>query len=250
MIKPSTFVAVCLLPCALFAQGLEVTTKTVDTITGFERVDVYNDVVIVEGIKDLKVISAAEIRVEAGAANVSVEASNKDREPTECKRLHEGVYLITQPGKHWVKVTAIDFDKRTYDTRTVVVTVSGKPVDPVDPTPGPTPKVPDDEFENIGRKIVKWASKIDDPTPVKTMFAEAVKEMENNPGATVGNSDSNPIKKVFTFHRDQLNEQQSALDKTIFEENARLYSADRDSWGNQKFYDFYKVVIRALEAVE
>ncbi len=77
------------------------------------------------------------------AANVQVEASDQSRTPTSVERLDKSTFLIDKPGRWWVDVTAIDFQKNIYGKKTVVLEVGSAPAPtPTPPGPGPTPPVP------------------------------------------------------------------------------------------------------------
>jgi hypothetical protein len=142
--------------------GVEVEVKSVQRLVGVEEVRVVDDYILFTysaGDK-LTVIPCALVTITSEAKIVDVTVSNSNREPTPYKDTSEGL-LISIPGKHWVDITEIDFDKQIYNRKAVVVEVGEvKPPDPPnppDPPDPPTPPdVPPDAYDNIGQRVATW----------------------------------------------------------------------------------------------
>ena len=131
-------------------ERLTVNVANVNTLLDVTRVKVYENanVILFEG--KYRVSDSAVLKITSTASNISIRASDKERNPTPYKQLDDNTFIINQPGKHWVDVTAIDFEKNIYVTQMVIASVGPRPppdpdpdVDPdVDPDPTPDPDVP------------------------------------------------------------------------------------------------------------
>jgi len=71
------------------------------------------------------------VTVTSDAKNISVYADDINRDPVVLVQVAKNKWLVP-PGKCWVDVRAIDFDKNIYETtKIVVVGVGGRPSEPV-----------------------------------------------------------------------------------------------------------------------
>ena len=121
---------------------LTVSAVEAKQLQNIKNVAVYGDVILLEELAELSpsLVPVAAIRVSTEAANVTVDASDQQRMPTEVLEIDRRTYLINTPGRHWVDVTAIDFDKNLYARKVIVVEIDDS--DPEPPGPGPDPPGP------------------------------------------------------------------------------------------------------------
>jgi hypothetical protein len=118
------FLALLLIPSFAFGQ-LTVTTEVSEALVGFNSAKVVGGnkpIVLFSG--DFKRSNIGFVKIETDAATVQVEAEDSDRNQVEIKKLDNAWYVDT-PGRYWVRVTAVDFDKRIFATRTVVLDIVG-----------------------------------------------------------------------------------------------------------------------------
>ena len=79
-----------------------------------------------ESVIDSRKTKAKLIEIDSLAANIRVSAEDRDRNPARLTKLSNHRYLITKPGKYWIRVTAIDFENNIFDEQSTSVTL-GKP---------------------------------------------------------------------------------------------------------------------------
>jgi len=125
-------------------ERLTILVAASNTLTGVEKVKSYDEAGVIIFSGTPKIAACVVIKVTTEAANVSIEVSDKDRNPTPYKQLDANTFYIDEPGKHWVDVTAIDFAKNIYVRKTAIAVVGPRPP----PTPDdddPKPPAPDQE---------------------------------------------------------------------------------------------------------
>jgi hypothetical protein len=132
-------------PC--YAQ-LTLQTAKVNQLSGVNSLLSVGDVVLVQNVDELEGIKlqpAVMIKVTTDAANVEVDVTDSERRRVEYVKLEEkegtSLYLVSTPGKFWVDVTVIDFERNIYKREWDVFEVEkGTPIGP-SPTPLPEPSV-------------------------------------------------------------------------------------------------------------
>lgn len=139
-----------LLLCLVFTvptyAQLELKTANVNQLSGVNSLLSVGDVVLVQNVDELEGIKlqpAVMIKVTTEAANVEVDVTDADRRRVEFTKLEEkegtSLYLVSTPGKFWVDVTVIDFERNIYRRDWKVIEVEkGTPIGP-GPAPSPIP---------------------------------------------------------------------------------------------------------------
>jgi hypothetical protein len=122
-------------------ERLTILVANSNTLSGVEKVKAYDDAGVIIFSGSPKIASCVVIKVTTEAMNVSIDVSDKDRNPTPYKQLDASTFYIDVPGKHWVDVTAIDFAKNIYVRKTAIAVVGPRP--PPEPEPDPDPDDPD-----------------------------------------------------------------------------------------------------------
>ena len=107
------------------------------------------------------------IVINTEAANVRVSAEDADRNPVQLSEVQPNKYLVSTPGKYWVRVTAIDFEKNIFAEETRIVELNG-------PQPPPDPEGP---FDAISSRVSKAAQGID-AEELGQVFASVAERME------------------------------------------------------------------------
>lgn len=129
----------CVWSSVAFAQ-LEVKTESIHELQ-IAAVTQVEGFVLVDSAGPIATKPVTLLSVTSDASNVQVEASDAQRVPVEFRSLADGRYIFDKPGRAWVEITAIDFEKNIFARKTVVVDVGSPPPAPPTP-PGPTPVPP------------------------------------------------------------------------------------------------------------
>jgi hypothetical protein len=136
----------CLSLVAPLCAQIETKVEKATAVSGLESPSIVGDLVLTRGgTPKLKPVGI--LYVEA-VGEVSVDATNEQRQPVEVKQVADGIYLVDRPGSTWVEVSEYgevelaggSRRKILLDRRTVVVVVESP--DPTPPGPGPTPPPP------------------------------------------------------------------------------------------------------------
>jgi hypothetical protein len=121
---------------------LEVVAGNRLLLTDASGVQTIGSMVFIES-PNIKSVPVGLVKVDTKASNVSVEISDVNRTPGVITKLSDTHWMVDQPGKWWIDVTAIDFKQNIYGKKTVTLEVGTAPApNPPNPGPGPTPPVP------------------------------------------------------------------------------------------------------------
>jgi hypothetical protein len=174
----------------VFAQiDVEVTKSRV--ITGLVNPKTINEFVLFEQeLSQPKFSPAALIKVTTKYKFVRVKARQTLFEATNVGKLSDTEYLLVGSGKFALEVTAFD-PELGIDERTVVVDLGDAPTPEPDPTPDPDPDtptpspIPDDQFDNLGRKVYDWSKNLPKRKEVATLYGDAIKSLTEDPKTTI-----------------------------------------------------------------
>ena len=150
--------ALALAPAIALGQ-LSVTATPMVRLGGVEGLRVIGDIPLIPAAATLTQSPVALVEIETQAKNITVEVTDQKRLPVQFQQVDADTVLLSEPGRVWVDVTALDFEANIYARRTIVVEVGDapEPDEPDDPDPHPVPPdVPDDEFDNIGKRVAGW----------------------------------------------------------------------------------------------
>ena len=168
---PRLFLSFCLAFCLCsptYSQ-LEIKAGVKTRLDGSGFIQIGERVYLDAGVS-LSSSQVGIVRVITEAANIQVDVSDEKRTPYQAEEIAKGTYEISKPGKWWVDVTVIDFQKNLYGKKSTVLEIGPGP-EPNPPEPGPTPDppgpspVPNDY--GIGAVAYKYAVRGDRSTLAK-----------------------------------------------------------------------------------
>ena len=187
------FFRVFILLVALCGQlvGQEPKLK-VTSVAGFAVIGLTNPQTV-EGstfstTKPTQVKPAGLLDVVTEASDVKVVAFGTGLKPVELTKLADRQWSWTAPGTTVFIVTATDWDKRINETSIVTAELESAPPGPgpgPGPDPVPNPTVPDDRFENIGKRVASWATGLPKRKEVAAVYRNAAKRLRTDLAATV-----------------------------------------------------------------
>lgn len=123
--------ASCVLAASLFssalAENLELRSRLVSQVVGIESAEEIGGYLFVDrgrsvGRKDVVLVFA-----DTEAANITFECTDINRLPVDYSLVSPSAISVSQAGKVWVEVVALDFDKNIYSKKTLVIESGAKP---------------------------------------------------------------------------------------------------------------------------
>lgn len=190
MLRLSPVVTLWLLVSSLcLGQAVEIVKHK--GITGLQDPVVVGDFILVNDAANLKVQEVAIISVNSEASNISVEASDITRSELPVSSIDKNTYVVQGSGKIWIEVFCVDFAKNIFLKEKKTIELNNGPTPPGPTPPGPTPPnptpdtVPDDLFDNIGKRVNEWSTGLTANVEMSNAYLKAYKFLKENPGATV-----------------------------------------------------------------
>jgi hypothetical protein len=176
-----TFLIMLLLAGNCYSQV--VTTQNAVAVTNLKNVKQYGDVLLAKEAPSIEFIPVGIIKVDSEAAIIIVSVSDIERNNVPCSVIADKLYMVSTPGKLWVRVTCTDFEKRIH-TEDEVTIVVGPPTPPKPPTP-PTPVVPPDTFNNIGQRVAAWSAGLPLNAAVGKVYLDGANNLRTNKNLTI-----------------------------------------------------------------
>lgn len=131
---------------------------------------------------------AAVIYVNTKYKFVRVRARQSLFEGSKVLKLSESEYVLLGPGKYSVEVTAFDPELGIDEYSTVIELGEVKPPEPTPtPTPNPSP-VPDDQFNNVGKKVQDWSKDLPKRVELGAVYREASKMLTDSPITSINDA--------------------------------------------------------------
>jgi len=169
-----------LLATCCFGQ-LTVDLRSAVQLSGIEGAEKIGDAVFVASDSEVVKTPVILITAETEAANVTFEVSDQDRIPVAFDQLTASTILISKPGKSWVRIVAIDFDKNLYATKLLPVELGPSPTPP-DPSPDPPdpPLPPDGPFDALAVRVAAIAAQMSasERDELSKLLADVIDKME------------------------------------------------------------------------
>lgn len=233
-----------LVPCLTAWGQLEVETEQVQRLTGTTEVLAIGDIIVFAAEDKVVTQPAVLVQVTTEADNVELDVEDKERNRIPFELISDEpplrVYMISDPGKHWVEITALDFEKNIYRKNHQIITVpKATPVNP-EPLPDPIPD-PSSELQRLVQPIVVTLQndreKAANVAVTYQGFAKAIRQVAPKDIVTFGQINDAALKTLnlgrgVMIGADIVNALSShvpfELDNNRFAKNRPLNSADRE----------------------
>jgi len=178
VLRKLSFCAVLLCTTA-FAQ-LSVESQQAIQLSGIEEAEKIGDAVFVASDSTVAKLPVILVTATTEAANITFEVSDKDRIPVEFSQLTADTILISKPGKSWVRIVAIDFDKNLYATKLLPVELGPSPTPPDPPEPPDPPLPPDGPFDALAVRVAVIAAQMapSERDELSKLLADVIGKME------------------------------------------------------------------------
>jgi hypothetical protein len=167
------FLLLILIPGSCFASiaQLAIETKQATQLVNAADVETVGNAVIVTNDQSIELVPCVIVIAQTDAVSITFDCSDKERNRVEFEQLDSNRILIRSPGKVWVDVACIDFEKKIFGRTTVVVEVEEAvpPVPPDPPDPPSPPLPPDGPFDGIASRVAAFVSSM--PSGDKTVIA-------------------------------------------------------------------------------
>jgi hypothetical protein len=190
-----TLLCLLLLSSSIFGQTIVVKNETV--IAGLTEVRQFGDYLLASQTDTVRFVPAATVEIVTEASNISVKFTNKEREPVPFIRINDKQYLLTTPGRVWIDAICVDFPKNILAIEQSTVTI-GEP-DLPGPGPGPTPDIPEDKFDNLGRRVAQWTASLPSRSAIAKVYLENAKALRSNPNSTISEQSTQLAKDLRTI---------------------------------------------------
>ena len=123
--------ASCVLAASLFssalADELELRSRLVSQVVGIESAEEIGGYLFVDRGRSVGRRDVVLVFADTAASNVSFECSDINRKPVDFDLIDRNAISVSQAGKVWVEVVALDFDQNIYDKKILVVESGAKP---------------------------------------------------------------------------------------------------------------------------
>ncbi len=136
---------------------LTVDTRTAIQVSGLDDAEKIGKAIFVASDTTVVKLSVMLVTATTEAANVTFEVSDKERNPVSFNQITTDTIVLSQKGKLWVRIVAIDFEKNLYSTKLVQVEVKS----PDKPNP-PDPLPPNGPFDSLAQRVAKVSSSMTD----------------------------------------------------------------------------------------
>lgn len=121
----------CVLAASLFssalADELELRSRLVSQVVGIESAEEIGGYLFVDRGRSVGRRDVVLVFADTAASNVSFECSDINRKPVDFDLIDRNAISVSQAGKVWVEVVALDFDQNIYDKKILVVESGAKP---------------------------------------------------------------------------------------------------------------------------
>jgi hypothetical protein len=177
----------------LFLASCQLVDLSVENaIVGLKDARLVGGVILSSDVSTMSVEKVAVVKVSTVAENVTIDASDRNRERVEVITIDKTTHFVRGSGKIWIDVLAIDFKQNIFlkETKTVELSPPEPPKPPTPPQPPtpPTPDVPGDKFGNIGQRIATVTKGLLNNAKLGAIYKEASTQLGSNPAWTIDSS--------------------------------------------------------------
>lgn len=235
-----TIIIFCALAFAsfnLYAQDIieSVLVEKVKVIDGLDNLYTHQNLILFDAKSSPKFFDGAKLQINTAAKFIKVKARKTIFENADIKKLNDNIYLLVGSGKYAVEITAFDPEKGI-DEQTIAIDLgepkpTPEPNPPPNPTPGPNPPlpIPDDKFDNIGKRVSEWSAGLPRKLEVAAIYKEIAIQLEQNAALTVGEAGNLLGKKRTDLLGSDLGSYSNFIDKLMNDLKSR-WPLDRKSY--------------------
>lgn len=153
---------------------LTVDTRTAIQVSGLDDAEKIGEAVFVASDTTVVKLPVMLVTATTEAANITFEVSDKERNPISFNQITEDTIVLSQKGKLWVRIVAIDFEKNLYSTKLIQVEINS----PDEPSP-PDPIPPNGPFDSLAKRVAKVSSSMTEleRKEISLVLSSAVEKM-------------------------------------------------------------------------
>ena len=165
-------------------QSSSVTTEYI--LSGVNSYDIVQDVIVIPADSQPGKKAVGVLTLDGTFDSVSVLAEDSKREPVTVRPKAINEFFIYAVGKVYVYATTATKEPFSVVTERFVIEIGNPdvPDDPDDPDV-PTPTVPDDQFDNLGQRVAKWAAGLPKQKEVAAVYLAHVNLLLTDPSYTI-----------------------------------------------------------------
>lgn len=210
---------------------LTVNTRTAIQVSGLDDAEKIGEAIFVASDTTVVKLPVMLITATTEAANITFEVSDKERNPVSFNQVNKNTIVLSQNGKLWVRIVAIDFDKNLYSTKLIQLEIAS----PDEPNP-PDP-VPDGPFDSLAKRVAKVSSSMSEleRKEISLLLASVIEKMDKY--------DFRTLEQVRDYVEQKWSKSESAKKLRDF-----LISDSKDrllSW--QQAQDYYLEILKGLK---
>lgn len=237
------FMLFVLLFSQIASSELTVDVAKIQVMTGLVNPKLVDNLLLYDSeSSSVKVSSAAYIKVTSDYKFTRVRARQTLFESGQISKLSDTEYLLVGSGKFAIEVIAFDPEKGI-DEKLVPVDLEDFPSPEPDPGPQPTPSpIPDDEFNNLGKRVFSLAKDLPKRKELAKLYEEAAKTLTDDPKSTI-----NSVASVLVDKRIQLLDRDATTYSSLID---FLNNETKSRWPmtRTQFSKFLQVIALALKA--
>ena len=191
--------------------------------------------IVVDDTTPIVVQNAAVLKVDTQAKWVRVKA-RKDGKRFSPEKINNTTWIFVGEGTYDVDIETTDPTKGVEDK--ILEIVVGAPTPP-EPPPSP---VPDDVFNNLGKRVATAASGLPKRQEIAKLYAEAATQLRNDPAATV-----NTVSSKLVVNRQAI----LGADLTSYNKLIELINTDLSTrWPMAKgsLADYFDIISKGLSS--
>ena len=244
-------VCLCLMllcPVVCLAQVTsEVATGSV--VEDASQFQLFGEYLLVPDKAELRTKPAACIKLNGidDGSRVAVEAENRDWDLIPVVDVGSNTYLVVGTGKIRFRATVFNAETGLFDIELVALNLKepdqpepDEPDQPDNPSPTPDDSIPEDAFDNLGRRVNQWVSGLPGRKIMATAYKQAASTLRTDPGATIDSASQALVDSL-----------KQSPDFGAYSEVWKQINADLDKrWPMSRglMADFYDVIAIGMEA--
>jgi hypothetical protein len=185
------------------ALAIDHWAETAHILTGVEILSVDDDAILVSKESQPQVEACGLIFV-SESGQVRVEAEDKDRQQIEVTQRTTSEdeprqWIIHATGRVWVRIELIDFAAQKWDVEKFDYLIEGtRPPDPDDDDDDDL-TIPEDDFDNIGRRVAGWSAGLPDGSQLAACYTRAAVKLREDPTQTINQVSATLVEELLAL---------------------------------------------------